>query len=43
MSNSIPKSSSIKMIDIWMLASLLVPFVDVLIQVHTSILYFNVY
>ena len=36
-SNLIPQSSSVKMIDIWMLASLLVPFFDVIIQVEMSL------
>ena len=30
---SLPKTSSVKMVDIWMIYSLLIPFVEVLLQV----------
>ena len=33
-SDSLPKSSSLKMVDIWLLVSLVQPFVDVLLQTY---------
>jgi hypothetical protein len=37
-SNSQPKSSGIKMVDAWMLVSLVQPLVDVLLQTYSNIL-----
>ena len=36
--NSLPKTSSLKLMDIWLIFTLLVPFVDVLLQMAMDIL-----
>ena len=36
--NSLPKTSSLKLMDIWLIFTLLVPFVDVLLQMVMDIL-----
>ena len=35
-SESLPKTGSIKMIEIWMLFSLLIPFIEVVLQTYRS-------
>jgi len=37
-SDSLPKTSSVKMVKLWMLFSLMQPFVDVLLQTYINIL-----
>ena len=38
LSDSLPKTSNIKMVDIWMLFSLVLPFIDVVLQTYSYLL-----
>jgi hypothetical protein len=38
LSDSLPKTSNIKMVDVWMLFSLVLPFVDVVLQTYSYLL-----
>ena len=37
MLNSLPKTSSVKMIDVWVVFNLMVPFFEIILQGHNSI------
>jgi len=38
LSDSLPKTSNIKMVDVWMLFSLVLPFLDVVLQTYSYLL-----